>query len=159
MKTGTKAILLAGTHAIVLAIGFAGGIYTLPILIAPPPPSAAEVQVAADEAVYSASFRRDLAGSDALHWGEGTVTLGPKAITLAGRLAPGPDYKLYLSPQFVETETDFVRLKSSMTLVDYVRTFENFIVPVDAGTDYARYNTVIIWCESFEEFITAARYR
>jgi|UniRef100_UPI004048222A hypothetical protein len=159
MKTGTKAILLAGTHAIVLAIGFAGGIYTLPILIAPPPPSAAEVQVAADEAVYSASFRRDLAGSDALHWGEGTVTLGPKAITLAGRLAPGPDYKLYLSPQFVETETDFVRLKSSMTLVGDVRTFENFIVPVDAGTDYARYNTVIIWCESFEEFITAARYR
>ena len=146
MKTGTKAILLAGTHAIVLAIGFAGGIYTLPILIAPPPPSAAEVQVAADEAVYSASFRRDLAGSDALHWGEGTVTLGPKAITLAGRLAPGPDYKLYLSPQFVETETDFVRLKSSMTLVGDVRTFENFIVPVDAGTDYARYNTVIIWC-------------
>ena len=159
MKTGTKAFLLAGTHAIVLAIGFAGGIYTLPILIAPPPPSAAEVQVAADEAVYSASFRRDLAGSDALHWGEGTVTLGPKAITLAGRLAPGPDYKLYLSPQFVETETDFVRLKSSMTLVGDVRTFENFIVPVDAGTDYARYNTVIIWCESFEEFITAARYR
>ena len=159
MKTGTKAILLAGTHAIVLAIGFAGGIYTLPILIAPPPPSAAEVQVAADEAVYSASFRRDLAGSDALHWGEGTVTLGPKAIPLAGRLAPGPDYKLYLSPQFVETETDFVRLKSSMTLVGDVRTFENFIVPVDAGTDYARYNTVIIWCESFEEFITAARYR
>ena len=159
MKTGTKAILLAGTHAIVLAIGFAGGIYTLPILIAPPPPSAAEVQVAADEAVYSASFRRDLAGSDALHWGEGTVTLGPKAITLAGRLAPGPGYKLYLSPQFVETETDFVRLKSSMTLVGDVRSFENFIVPVDAGTDYARYNTVIIWCESFEEFITAARYR
>ena len=56
MRTGTKAILLAGTHAIVLAIGFAGGIYTLPILIAPPPPSAAEVQVAADEAVYSATF-------------------------------------------------------------------------------------------------------
>ena len=159
MRTGTKAILLAGTHAIVLAIGFAGGIYTLPILIAPPPPSAAEVQVAADEAVYSASFRRDLAGSDALHWGEGTVILGPKAITLAGRLAPGPDYKLYLSPQFVETETDFARLKSSMTLVGDVRTFENFIVPVAAGTDYARYNTVIIWCESFEEFITAARYR
>ena len=159
MKTGTKGFLLAGTHAVVLAIGFAGGIYTLPILIAPPPPSAAEMQIAADEAVYSATFRRDLAGSDALHWGEGTVTLGPKAITLAGRLAPGPDYKLYLSPQFVETETDFVRLKSSMTLVGDVRTFENFIVPVDAGTDYARYNTVIIWCESFEEFITAARYR
>jgi len=46
-----------------------------------------------------------------------------------------------------------------MVLVGDVRTFENFIVPVAVGTDYARYNTVIIWCESFEEFITAARYR
>ena len=159
MKTGTKAILLTGTHAIVLAIGFAGGIYTLPILIAPPPPSAAEVQVAADEAVYSASFRRDLAGSDALHWGEGTVTLGPKAITLAGRLAPGPDYKLYLSPQFVETEADFARLKSSMTLVGDVRTFENFIVPLPANTDLTGYNTVLVWCETFSMFISAAKYR
>lgn len=57
MKTGTKGFLLAGTHAVALAIGFAGGIYTLPILIAPPPPSAAEVQVAA-RAFFSNSIRR-----------------------------------------------------------------------------------------------------
>jgi len=40
-----------------------------------------------------------------------------------------------------------------------VRTFENFIVPVPASIDVARYDTVIVWCESFRQFITAAGYR
>ena len=31
-------------------------------------------------------------------------------IVLVGTLAPGPDAKLYLSPTFVETEADFMRL-------------------------------------------------
>jgi hypothetical protein len=40
-----------------------------------------------------------------------------------------------------------------------VRTFENFVVPVPASIDVAHYDTVIVWCESFGQFITAARYR
>ena len=76
-----------------------------------------------------------------------------------GRVAPGPDYKLYLSPEFVETEADFKRLKPRMARVGEVKTFENFIVPLPAGIDPAAYNTVIVWCESFSQFITAARYR
>jgi hypothetical protein len=40
-----------------------------------------------------------------------------------------------------------------------VKTFENFIVPLPAGTDPARYTSVIVWCETFSQFITAARYR
>ena len=58
-------------------------------------------------------FKRDLKDSDALHWGEGQVSIAPGAITLVGKLAPGPDYKLYLSPEFVETEVDFNRLKKN----------------------------------------------
>jgi hypothetical protein len=27
------------------------------------------------------------------------------------------------------------------------------------GTDLAAYNTVIVWCESFGQFITGAKYR
>ena len=27
------------------------------------------------------------------------------------------------------------------------------------GTDLTRYDTVVIWCETFSQFITAARYR
>jgi hypothetical protein len=100
-----------------------------------------------------------LKDSDAWHWGEGVVSIAPKVISLAGRLAPGPDYKLYLSPEFVETEADFNRLKSSMVRVGDVKTFENFVVPVPAGIEPANYTAVVVWCETFAQFITAAKYR
>ncbi|MEW8617709.1 MAG: DM13 domain-containing protein [Candidatus Thiodiazotropha endolucinida] len=109
--------------------------------------------------MYTASFRRDLKGSDTFHWGEGTVTIGKEFITFMGKLAPGPDYKLYLSPEYVETEDDFNRLKAAMVRVGDVKTFENFAVNVPAGIDPSSYNSVIVWCESFGEFITSAMYR
>ncbi len=154
-----SAVVLVITHGLALAAGFAGGIYALPILIAPPAPSVAEVKAAAGEARFTGQFRRDLKDSDALHWGEGTVTIGAGAVTLAGRLAPGPDYKLYLSPEFVETEADFARLKPKMTRVGDVKTFENFVVPLPPGVDPGAFTSVIVWCETFGQFITAARYR
>lgn len=89
-----KKMLLVVSHLAAVAIGFALGIYALPILIAPPPPTPAEVASQAASARYTARFRRDLIGSDALHWGEGTVSIGATAIVLDGELAPGPDYKL-----------------------------------------------------------------
>jgi hypothetical protein len=154
-----RTLLLLASHLLALAVGFALGVYFLPILIAPQAPAEAAVQAQAAEAVFTGTFRRDLKDSDALHWGEGTVTVGRTSIALRGRLAPGPDYKLYLSPQFVETEADFARLKSTMVRVGDVKTFENFLVPLPAGVDPARYDTVIVWCETFREFITAAKYR
>jgi hypothetical protein len=154
-----RILLLLVTHIAAGAIGFALGIYVLPILTAPPPPAASEVQAVAMEAQYKGEFRRDLKDSDALHWGEGVVAISRTAVSLQGRLAPGPDYKLYLSPEFVETEADFGRLKESMVRVGDVKTFENFVVPLPAAIDPAAYNSVIVWCESFGQFITAARYR
>ena len=154
-----KKLLLLITHALALGAGFAAGIYALPILTAPAAPSAAEVQSQAGAAQFSGQFRRDLKGSDLLHWGEGTVSVSRSTITLKGRIAPGPDYKLYLSPEFVETRADFERLKSRMLRVGDVKTFDNFIAPVVGTVDPAAYNTVIIWCESFGQFITAAKYR
>ena len=76
-----------------------------------------------------------------------------------GKLAPGPDYKLYLSPEFAETEAEFNRFKPSMVLIGEVKTFENFIVKVSPNIDLAAYNTVVVWCETFGEFITAAKYK
>lgn len=147
------------THGTTLAVGFALGIYALPILTAPPAPSTAEVRAAAGTQRYSAQFRRDLKGSDALHWGEGTVSVAPRSISLAGEIAPGPAYKLYLATEFVETEADFARIKASALQLGDVKTFKNFIVPVPESVDVDHYNTVIIWCESFSQFITAAKYR
>ena len=154
-----RKLLLVGSHLLALAIGFALGVYALPILVAPAAPSAAEVGAQADKASFKGQFRRDLKDSDALHWGEGTVSVSRASIALAGELAPGPDYKLYLSPEFVETEADFKRLKPSMVRVGDVRTFKNFVVTVPEAVDPERYNTVIVWCETFSQFITAAKYK
>ena len=154
-----RSALLLATHIAAAGVGFAGGIYALPILIAPTAPTIEEVKAASAGATFTASFRRDLKDSDALHWGEGTVSVGPKVVALMGRLAPGPDYKLYLSPEFVETEADFKRLKASMVRVGDVRTFENFVLPLPAELDASKFNTVIVWCETFGQFITAAKYR
>ena len=152
-------LLLVATHCAVGILGFGIGIYALPILTAPPAPSESEIKAMSSQAMYNASFRRDLEDSDALHWGEGTVSVGSKFITFTGKLAPGPDYKLYLSPEFIETEDDFNRLKNTMIRVGDVKTFENFVVDVPAGIDPSNFNSVIVWCESFGQFITSARYR
>ena len=154
-----KTVLLVVSHTPTLPLGYALGVYYLPILIAPPAPSAAEVTAQAKAATFTGTFRRDLKDSDALHWGEGTVSVSAQSIALAGKVAPGPDYKVYLSPEFVETEADFLRLKPRMERVGEVRTFENFIVPLAAGVDPSKYTTVIVWCERFGQFITAAKYR
>jgi len=154
-----KLLLRVASHAVALGIGFALGIYALPILIAPTAPTAAETASAVSQGAFTGAFRRDLKGSDLLHWGEGTVSVGRQNIVLNGKLAPGPDYKLYLSAEFVETESDFIGLKASMARVGDVRTFENFVVPVPESVDILRYTTVIVWCESFSQFITAAKYR
>ncbi|MBY0409067.1 MAG: DM13 domain-containing protein [Burkholderiaceae bacterium] len=157
--TTRKALLLVASHIVVGAAGFAGGIYALPILIAPAAPTAEEIETATAKTQFTGQFKRDLKDSDSLHWGEGVVSLAPTAISLTGKLAPGPDYKLYLSPEFVETEADFKRLKKNMVLVGDVKTFENFLVAVPASVDLTKFAAVIVWCETFGQFITAANYR
>ncbi len=147
------------SHSLVAAAGFAAGIYALPILTAPDAPSTTEMTAALDQAEFTGEFTRDLEGSDLLHWGEGTVSVGREFISLHGRIAPGPDYRLYLSPAFVETEDEFTSLQADMVRVGDVRTFENFVVPVPGSIDPGSFNTVVVWCESFGEFITAAKYR
>jgi hypothetical protein len=155
----TKIVVLIATHFAALVVGFALGVYLLPILTAPEAPSAADVTSASSQAMFTGQFRKDLQDSDFLHWGEGTVTVSANSVTLMGSLAPGPDYKLYLSPEFVETEADFMRLKAKMARVGDVKTFKNFVVQLPESIDVSDFNTVIVWCESFAQFITAAKYQ
>ena len=152
-------VLLIVTHCLVGVIGFGAGIYLLPIMTAPLAPSEEEVKVLSSHARYMAQFRKDLKDSDILHWGEGTVSIGANSINFIGKLAPGPDYKLYLSPEFVETEVDFNRLKDTMVRVGDVKTFENFAVEIPSGIDPSNYTSIIVWCESFGQFITSAEYQ
>lgn len=152
-----KLIALTLSHALVGLLGVALGIYLLPILTAPPSPSEQDLAAISNQAVLVGQFRRDLKDSDALHWGEGTVMVSPVAVSLQGQLAPGPDYQLYLSPKFVETESEFLRLKPAMAHVGPVKTFENFVVALPNDLSPESFQAVIVWCESFGQFITAAK--
>jgi len=147
------------THGIALALGFALGIYLLPVLIAPDAPSNAEVSSSAQQAVYQADFHKKLPGSDFLHWGEGQVSISAKQVSFMGMIAPGPDYQLYLTPTLVQTEAEFLMIKDESVKIGAVKTFNNFILDIPPGVEPANYRALVIWCESFGEFITAASYR
>ena len=140
-----KILLLVISHLTVAALGFGAGVYVLPILTAPTAPAQDEVTALAAQAQFTGRFRRDLTDSDALHWGEGTVAVSRSAVSLVGRIAPGPDYKLYLSPEFVQTEADFLRLKAKMLRVGDVKTFENFVVGRAASAPPPPTKTHHVW--------------
>jgi hypothetical protein len=153
--------ILFGTvsHVAALAVGFGLGVYLLPILTAPPSPDAATLEAMAKDAVYTAELAQDLRGHDLLHWGEGTISLTQRQIVHEGELSPGPDYMVYLVPEFVEHEDNFLPLKDQSQVIGPVKTFEGFSLDIPSGVNLDDYTTVLIWCEAFSEFIAAAKYR
>ena len=60
---------------------------------------------------------------------------------------------------FVKSKAQFNAIKSDAQLIGDVKTFEGLLLDVPEGVDVSAYNTVVIWCEAFGEFITAAKYR
>ena len=85
-----------------LVIGFGLGVYFLPILTAENGLSETELveltsSAQAQTQLRTGEFVRDLEGSDAFHWGEGTIYVRDDCIWLDGYIAPGPDYRLYLT--------------------------------------------------------------
>lgn len=152
-------IILFGTAKFLagLVIGFGLGVYFLPILTAEDGLDRTALAQLEASAERSGVFSRDLAGSDAFHWGEGTVRINRERVWLEGRIAPGPDYRLYLMPEYVEDEDSFLAIKSQAVDIGPVKAFENFILPVPEDVDASSFPALIIWCEAFGEFITAAR--
>ncbi len=147
------------THAIALVLGVMLGIYLLPILTAPEGPSVSEVASSSEQALYKTRFHKQVAGSDLIHWGEGDVSINKTSISLMGSLAPGPDYFLYLTKNLVDTSDSFLAIKQDSLTVGPIRTFDNFIVPLDASVDVEQYAAMVVWCETFSQFITSASYR
>ncbi|WP_265530359.1 DM13 domain-containing protein [Sphingomicrobium marinum] len=154
-----RALILAITHIVALAAGFAAGIYYLPILTAEHAPDAKVLEREAAAATYSATLTRDLPGSDRLHWGEGTISVSESTISHQGELAPGPDYFVYLTREFVDDEESFLAIKDQAQLIGPVKSYDGFLLDIPEGVDIEGYTTVVVWCESFKEFITAGRYR
>ena len=155
-----KTLLILGvSHIAALVLGFILGVYFLPILIAPESPTVAQVEAASSDSTYVAEFKLGLRGNDAFHWGEGTVHISDKTISFQGELAPGPDYKLYLVPEYVEDATEFLALKDRAVMLGDVKTFNSFIINIPGTVELDQYDTVLVWCETFSKFITAAKFR
>ena len=142
-----------------LVIGFALGVYFLPILTEEKGLDSAALAQLEASAERSGTFTRDLPGSDAFHWGEGTVRAGASRIWLEGRISPGPDYRLYLTPTLATDEDSFLQIKDQSVQVGEIKAFSNFSLDVPAGINVGSYKAVLIWCEAFGEFITAAELR
>ena len=147
------------THGIALALGFVLGIYLLPILIAPEAPSNSEVTASSQQAIFSGEFRKDLPGSDFLHWGDGNFSISRNQVSFMGSLAPGPDYQLYMTRELAVTEQEFLLIKEQSAKIGAVMTFDNFILNLPENINPADFKAIIIWCETFGEFITAASYQ
>ena len=154
-----KKILLFCTHLFVLIFGFGLGVYFLPILTATKPIEISKINELENKAKFSTEFVKDLKGSDPLHWGKAKVTISNEQITVNGSISPGPDYKLYLTNEFVEDENEFLKVKNNAKYISEVKSFKNFVINVPSNVDIKNFNSIIIWCESFNEFITAAKYR
>lgn len=140
-----------------LAVGFMLGIYFLPILTAEQGLDEQSLAARQNSAERVGVFRRDLAGSDGFHWGEGQIMVNDTLIWLDGEIAPGPDYRLYLTPSFVETKADFLAIKDQSVMVSPIKAYKNFSVDIPAGITARSYPAVLIWCEAFGAFITAAQ--
>lgn len=154
-----KFIFLLFSHGAVLGIGFALGVYFLPILTAPKSANLSQIEQVVANPVYKAEFKKGQRGNDFFHWGEGQLVITNNEIALKGKVAPGPDYKIYLTKKFVEHEDEFLPIKQNALYVADLKVFENFIVPLDKKINFEDYNTIIIWCEAFKEFITSAKYK
>ena len=144
---------------IVFLLGLGLGIYLLPILTAPKSVDIDKIIKLEKNALYKTLFVKDLKGSDLFHWGEAKITVSKNEIIVNGSIAPGPDYKLYLTKEFVEQEEEFLFIKDKSKYIAEVKTFKNFVITIPENIDINDYNTIVIWCESFSEFITAAKYK
>ena len=154
-----RVLFLIFSHGAVLGIGFALGVYFLPILTAPKSANLSQIEQVVANPVYKAEFKKGQRGNDFFHWGEGQLVITNNEIALKGKVAPGPDYKIYLTKKFVEHEDEFLPIKQNALYVADLKVFENFIVPLDKKINFEDYNTILIWCEAFKEFITSAKYK
>ena len=147
-----------------LVIGFGLGVYFLPILTAEKGLSETELAELTSTAQAQTQLRqgifvRDIEGSDSFHWGDGTIYVSDARIWLDGSIAPGPDYRLYLTKGQYTTKDSFLAAKSDALQIAPIKAYKNFSIDVPDGLDISDYDAVIIWCEAFSAFITSASLR
>ena len=157
-------------------MGFAAGVYTLPIIVASENAKQMAEQtiipktemVMVDKTLpqkivnqtYTGTFNPDAMDSDFLHrgWGDVTVVDGYVTFHANVKLTPGPDYRLYAIKKYTESESEFWYTKSDAVQISEIKQFngqQKFKLPT--GLDVSEYDALLIWCEAFKQFITVAK--
>jgi hypothetical protein len=115
------------------------------------------VQALASCAERRGRFVRNLPGSDAPHWCDGTIMLNANKICLDGTVSSSPDYRLYLALELVDDGAAFLVIKAESRQIGAVKTFENFALDLPSAIDLDEYVAAVICCEAFKQCITSAR--
>lgn len=158
MKTRFKIILLI-SHLVTLGSGTVLGIYLLPILTAQENATLNEINDVRKLAKYKGVFTRNQKGSDFFHWAEGELYITDKEIAFKGEIAPGPDYKIYLTKRQAVDKTSFLEIKKEAVLIGELKNFGDFRKSIPNRINVDEFTAVQIWCERFSKFIGPAEYQ
>ena len=132
-----------------LVIGFGLGVYFLPTLTVEKGLDTVAIEALSQSALRQGTFVRDLPGSDGLHWFDGVIMANAYQIWLDGEISPGPDYRLYLTPKYVETGAEFLQIKADSTQIGPIKAVENFALDIPADVEASNFPAVLILCEAF----------
>ena len=128
-----------------LVIGFGLGVYSLPILTAEKGLDTVAIEALSQSDLRQGTFVRNLPGSDGLHCVDGVTMANADQIWLDGEISPGPDYRLYLTPKYVETGAEFLQIKADSTQTGPIKVFENFALDIPADFEASNFPAVLIW--------------
>ena len=139
------------------AFGVALGFFLFPYVF--PPPEAMEQLTSAEKTdVVARGEFINANPSDPIHYGKGRVSVFEKTVFLHDdfEVGPGPKFHVYLAPKEKIRSADEV---SGTMFVDLgqLRAFkgsQKYAIP--AGTDLAKFKSVVIWCEEFSVLISPA---
>ena len=71
-------------------------------------------------------------------------------------MTPGPYYKLFLTPKYVDTKAGFEAIKARSVRVSNIKAFENFRPSVRTSVNADDYPAVLVWCEKLSIFISSS---
>jgi hypothetical protein len=151
------AIFLTGA-VLGTAFGVALGFFLFPYIF--PPPPAAELLTTTDRAsaVLAQGTFIHANPSDPIHWGKGSASVRADSVFLGEdfEVGPGPKFHVYLVPKAQVRASGDLQGQKFVDL-GRLRSFkgsQRYAIP--AGTDLAKYQSVIIWCEQFSVLISPA---
>lgn len=155
---------LSGILGLILgaAIGVAGTILFYPFIFPPPVVNEQIVDAQLKDIIASGHFIHPNP-SDPVHWGKGSLFIyegGNKLEVFLGsdfKVGPGPAYHVYLSTgKNIQSNADFNAANN--TNIGQLKSFSGSqIYNVPSTLDLSATNSVVVWCEAFNQLITSAK--